>query len=364
MTDLRDRFRSARTMEAPDLWRRINRHRVEAGVDVDLGRDALEPRARIGAAAVAIAASVAAAMLVWSAFGKHAPTPLMQDPTPSPTGTSAARYQYLPPFFRETGPWHVRDSGMANAGDGATAWASNVAFDPSDLEPRAPAIPPATIEQLPPNGIVLTALVVTHENEAESGPWPPGSLEIPDLSDATVRGPQAEEPPGDYAVYQVDGYASIRVYFGSPDPTSEAVAAAQLELDTLAVPPTCPVPTEGSFPDTMKLSADQGAPGSSVTVTSVIPYQLPDNSYDRKADTVVELWWDANPGDWVQLFADPGSVPGTLLGSGGTGSCFLSVTITIPPDAVPGDHQIVALSTDVDRTGAALFGTAVVHVTG
>lgn len=363
MTDLRDRFRSAKTMPAPDHWSRITERRIDASLDLE-GRQHASGRARVGAAAVAIAVSVAASLLLWSAFQRSSPVPLGQSPTPTATYTPAGTFRYLFPFFRATGSWHVHDSGMAKAGDGSTAWASNIAFDPSDLELRAPAIPPATIEQLPTDGIVLTALVVTHENEALNGPWPPGSLERPDLSDATVRGPQAEEPPGDYAVYQIDGYASIRVFFGSPDPTPEAVAAAQAELDTLEVPPTCPVPTDGSFPDTMRLSTGQGAPGSSVTVTSVIPYQLPDNSYDRKADTVIELWWDANPGDWVQLFADPGSVPGTLLGSGGTGSCFLSVTITIPPDAPPGDHQIVALSTDVDRTGATLFGTGVVSVTG
>lgn len=363
MTDLADRFRPAKSMPAPDDWPRIAHRQVEVGIDGETERIASRPRARIGAAAVAIAASVAAAVLLWSAFGRGSTTPFTQSATPSPAPSSTTDFRYLFPFFREMDTWHVHDTGEVSAQEGAVAWASNVPFDPADLGPRSPAIPLNTIAALPAEGIVLTALVVPSEDDAKSGPWPPGSLVRPNLADATVRGPQAEEPPGDYVVYQLDGYALIRVYFGDPKPSAEALAAAQAELDTLEVPPTCPVSAEGTFPHTLSLSADTVSPGTAVTVTGEIPFQGKDGSYDRAANSVIELWWDADRADWIELFADPEDSSSMLLGSGGSGSCFLSLTITIPPGAPLGDHQIVAIDTDTERTGAFLYGTAVVHVT-
>ena len=372
MTDLRERFRPAKELPAPDDWGRIA-GRVPQPLPEDVGRT--RPFVRIEAAAVAVAVSVAAALVLWSSFGGRSTVPLTESPTPSaaPAPSSPTDFEYLYPFFRGSDGWHVHDSGPAQLHDGSVGWAANVAFDPADLGPRAPAIPWYTISALPRDGIVLTALVVPAPsvNRAEAGPWPPGSLDRPLLADAAVRGQEAEEPAGDYTVYEIDGYALIRVYFGSPDPSQEALAAAQAELDTLEVPPTCPVSKEGTFPETMRLTTSTGeagptvtaAPGDTVTITGLIPFQREDGSYNRDADSVIELWWDADPAEWIDLVAEPRSTSATFLGSGGTGSCFLSVTITVPSDAAAGDHQIVAIDTDTQRTGAFLYGTAVVHVT-
>jgi hypothetical protein len=368
MRDLDERFRPARQLAAPELWSEVLRRAGEPGVtgtddrSIDRG-----PRGRIVAGVVASAIFVAAALFVWTAFRSGPPTSasLASGSSVTTTPGSPSNYRYLYPFFRETDEWHAHDQGEVPADAGAIAWASTIPFDPADLGPQAPAIPPSTIQQLPHDGVVLTAEVVPSAYDPTHGPWPPGSLDELDLSQATVRGREAEEPPGDYAVYEIDGaYVLIRAYFGTANPSQAVLDAAQAELDTLEIPPVCPVPAEGSFPDTMVFGATDVTPGETVSVFSLVPYQHEDGSYDRRADTVIELWWDADPETWTELLSETPPAGATLLGEGGSGSCFLSVTLTVPTDAAPGDHRVVALETNEARDEGTLFGTVVLHVAG
>ena len=290
--------------------------------------------------------------------------------TPSPSESNVSppffpedSVRYLYPFFAQRGAWEVTDSGQVSSGNASFAWASNVAIDPSDLGPRSPVIPPATIAGLPPDGVVLVAETTPWGYDPNAGPWPPGSLDRPSLQDAVVRGPQAEEPHGNYAVYFIDGYVTIRAYFGSPSPSPQVVADAQLELDTLEVPPTCPVPAKGSFPDTMDQAPTQGAVGTTITMTALLPFQNESGSYDRAASTVIELWWDADPAAWEQLMTSQPPASATLVAKGGEGSCFLSVSFTVPSNAAPGDHSILALETNAERTSGTPFGVSHFDVT-
>jgi hypothetical protein len=367
MPDLDERFRSARQVAPPQLWSEVLRR---AGEPRDADTDGWIERGpvtgRIVAGVVAFAIFVAAAIFIWAGFraDPSPPASLVPGSSVAMTPDSPSDYRYLYPFFRETDGWLVHDQGEVPAGGGAIAWASTIPFDLADLGPRAPAIPPRTIEQLPPAGVVLTAEVVPSASDPALGPWPPGSLGELDLAQATVRGREAEEPQGTYAVYEIDGaYVLIRAYFGTAHPPQASLDAAQAELDTLEIPPVCPVPAEGSFHDTMVFRATEVKPGETVSVFSLMPFQHEDGSYDRRADTVIELWWDADPQEWTQLLSETPPAGTSLLAKGGPGSCFLSVTLTVPMDAAPGDHQVVALETNEARDEGTLFGTAVLHVT-
>jgi hypothetical protein len=368
MPDLDELFRRAKQLPAPGLWSDVLR-RADGAEDLPV-EDASTYRGplagRIVAGVVAFAIFVAAAVFMWSEFraGPSTTVDVASGSSVTPSLGPSANYRYLFPFFQQLDGWHVHDSGLGPADSGSTAWASSIPFDPADLEPTAPAIPPNTIEQLPPEGIVLTAEVVPSAYDPTLGPWPPGSLDRLRLADAVVRAPNAEEPEGTYAVYEIDGpYVLLRVYFGSADPSQATLGAAQSVLDTLEVPPVCPVPAEGSFPDSMQVSPTDVRPGESVSVSALMPFQREDGSYDRMADGVVELWWDADPDHWEQLAGDPAATGATLLATGGEGSCFLSATLTVPTDASPGDHQIVALETNTARDSATSWGSFVLHVT-
>ncbi len=364
MTELERLFASAKQMTSPDLWPDIEHWERGQGVE---GR-AVAPRrvlSRVTSATVAVAAALAAFIFLWSAFrgqtqGAMDSPSVSQPPVPSFNKDSV---RYLYPFFAQTSGWNVTDSGQVSSGDAAVAWASNVPFDPSDLGPRSPAIPPSTIAGLPPDGVVLVAETTPWSYDPTAGPWPFGSLDRLSLQDAVVRGPQAEEPQGNYSVYVIEGYVNIRAYFGSPSPSPQVVAEAQSELDTLQVPPTCPVPAKGSFPDTMDEAPTQGPVGTTVTMTALLPFQKESGSYDTSASTVIELWWDADPAAWEQLMASQPPPPGTLVAKGGEGSCFLSVSFTVPSNAAPGDHSIVALETNAGRTSGTLFGVSHFDVT-
>jgi hypothetical protein len=366
MVDLDERFRRVKQLAAPDLWSDVLERAGAPAAPTPNGSMDRDPlHGRIIAGVVAFAVFLAAAVFAWMGFrADRAPhEPVSQPPVTLPGPPSD--YRYLYPFFRETAAWHVHDQGEVPADAGSVAWASTIPFDPADLDANAPAIPPATIEQLPPDGVVLTAEVVPSAFDPGLGPWPPGSFDGLRLAEATVRGPDAEEPPGSYAVYEIDGsYVLVRAYFGDAHPSPATLDATQAELDTLEIPPVCPVPAEGSFPETMVLGATDVTPGETVSVFSLMPFQHEDGSYDRPADTVMELWWDADPEAWEQLMGATPPAGATLLGTGGQGSCFLSTTFTIPVDADPGDHQFIALQTNEARDEGALFETAVIHVTG
>jgi hypothetical protein len=269
------------------------------------------------------------------------------DEDPSPVVNPPA-VEYATPFFPYREGWHTRDFGPVDRGSAAVAWASTVPFHPADRSDRAPAIPPWTIEQLPPDGIVVTALVTPWGWDPAAGPYPPEAQQPLDLGQATLRGPEAEEPPGDYSILEIQpGYVLVRVYFGVANPSAELVARAQRELDTLEIPPVCPMSAKGGFGAT--LSSTEGAPGDVVTIDGPMPFRHEDGSFDRSGDTQMIAWWNASPAD-AGLLSSVSSVkpsPATTgpllrLGEGGRGACSFSIGFTVP-DVPDGDYPIVVL---------------------
>ena len=287
---------------------------------------------------------------------------------PAEETDTTERLAYLTPFFIFTGTdgWHVKDNGWVAKGEAAIAWASTIAFNPDDLIESAPAIPPKTIAELPEDGIIVTAEVTPWSYDPSAGPYPPDGLEPFDLASVTPRGPEAEEPEGNYSVLEIDnGYVLVRVYLGKAFPSEALVRRAQSELDTLQVPPVCPVHTEGGFG--AMLSTESGTPGSTVAIQGLMPFQHEDGSYDTAGKTTMVAWWNAVSDDEPYLLpfstVQPSPVgPGEIvrLGDGGTGACSFTITFTVP-DVPSGDYPIVVIEEVPD--GGTLWASLTFHVT-
>jgi hypothetical protein len=275
---------------------------------------------------------------------------------------------YLPPYLAGGDGWNSRSSGPipATHQDGTVAWASTIPISEDDVRLRA-AIPPTTITELPPDGIVVTVEVVPSSFHDTSVPFPYADLSF-DLTTATRRGPEAEEPPGNYTVLQTenpDAATLVRVYFGSPNPSSELIAKAQAELDTLQLPPTCTTGGPGSY--AVSVSLTTASPGDVLTLTGTVPFQREDGSFDESGSGRMVAWWNVDPKDWEYLsFGSPSPSPavesqGILeLGQASMDTCTFSIPFTVPESA-PGAYPIVVLQQG--GGGAALEGSVIVQVT-
>ncbi len=129
--------------------------------------------------------------------------PLDSIPNEIAEGSTTSIERFYPPIFEGADGWVTSDSGFVERGTAATAWASTQPFDRADLQPRSPAIPVETISSLPPDGIVIVAIATPWAHDPAGGAYPEGSLDGLTLSGATQRPPEAEEPPGDYTVFDL-----------------------------------------------------------------------------------------------------------------------------------------------------------------
>jgi hypothetical protein len=284
----------------------------------------------------------------------------------SATGAAPTSAEYLPLVFPVFGNgWNVRNFDSVEEGTATKAWAATVAIDARDLGPRKPAIPVHTIESLPPGEAVIVALATPWSHDPDEGPYPPGRLDPLRLSDATIRGPVAEEPEGDYTIYDIQnrGHTTARVFFRGT-PTGAELEGAQAQLATLEVPPTCPVGYETTA------SPVDAAPGETVTLTGPMPFQRQDGSFDVEGRTIAIAWWNADQRDWGYLSSfstdSPSPVasgPIVRLGEGGVGQCSFSITFTVP-DVPPGDYPIVIIHEGPlpSPNGSALLASLSVRV--
>jgi WD40 repeat protein len=284
---------------------------------------------------------------------------------PVPEGqesTMSEGVAYLPPYLRADENWDSRSSRPAAAGNATWAWASTI---PLRREHEAVAIPTRTITALPRDGIVITALTVMSGYDLSLGPFP-FDLSGLSLTDARMRTRRAEEPPGDYAVLETYVEpALVRVYFGTPSPSERLIERARREVDTLQVPPICPVPARGGYG--AELSTDSGVPGDRVTVSGPMPFLREDGSYTPNDGTRMIVWWNGSPDDWPYLSSfsnvepspDTEGSPLLRLGEGGRDSCRFSVSFTVP-EVPPGDYPIVVLQEG--GGSSAIAASLVLHV--
>jgi hypothetical protein len=285
------------------------------------------------------------------------------------TSTTTRDEFFLAPHLAGGQGWDSVSSAPipASQRDGTTAWASTIPISHDDLGPRAPAIPPSTIAQLPQDGIVVTVEVVPSAFKDDSVPFPYADLSF-DLATATSRGPEAEEPPGDYTVLQTenaDAATLVRIYFGSQHPSPELVARAQSELDTLQLPPTCTTGGPGYY--AVSVSSTTASSGDVLTLTGSVPFQREDGSFDESGSGRMVAYWNADPKDWEYLFSgSPSPSPAVEgqaileLGKVPMDTCTFSIPFTVPESA-QGAYPIVVLQEG--GGGAALEGSVEVHIT-
>jgi hypothetical protein len=362
MIDLEERFRELIKPPAPDLWEDIQRREPQ--------RVRTPVASRLVAAAVALLVAGAAFAIVVRAFrpstGSTLPGPQTSSTSTSPTINQTPTV-FLAPHLDGASGWYSYSSVPAKEGDASYAWAATIPIDEADRSSGA-VIPPATIERLPADGAVVTVEVVPSSYMSSSVPFPYARRSY-ELDRATTRGPEAEEPPGDYSVFEIDdpnASSLIRVYFGSSSPSRGLVDRAQQELDTLQLPPACAAPATGGYG--VILTTDTGSPGDSITVSGPVPFQREDGSFDTTGDGQMIAWWNARPSDWEYLSSFSTTQPSPAvtgervvrLGDAGMDACTFSIAFTIP-EIPPGDYPIVVLQEG--GGSATLEGSAVLHVT-
>lgn len=290
---------------------------------------------------------------------------------PDDIGTGAAALSpesFLPPYLSGGDGWFTvsSDPVPANSESPAVVWASTTPVANEDVQLNA-NIPPSTITQLPRDGIVIAVQVIPAAFEDTSVPFPYADLSF-ELTKATERGPEAEEPPGDYAILQTesrDAATLVRVYFGSPHPSPQMVDRAQAELDTLQLPPTCTVGGPGSY--AVSASSTQASPGEVITLTGAVPFQYEDGSFNESGEGHMVAWWNVAPDDWSSAFTGASSSPPPAvegepiiqLGSAPMNTCSFDISFAVP-DAAPADYPV--LVTQEAGGGGTLEDSLVVHV--
>lgn len=269
----------------------------------------------------------------------------------TPTPTTSPDVVYFPPFLQGGSRWYTRSSNPAPGGDATVAWASTMVLKDDPAVRGTPAIPIDTISALPPEGIVITVLSTPWSLDPYDGPFPYADMKL-SLTTAGLRGPDTEEPPGEYAVIEIEAPpVLVRVYFGTPSPSQQLIDMAQRELDTLQLPPVCPAPGSGGYGAALSMAS--GAAGDVVRISGPMPFRFEDGSYDSGGDGFVTAWWNADPKDWPFLSSFSTTQPSPAvdgsriirLGEGGRGACSFSISFTVP-DVAPGEYPIVVLNED------------------
>lgn len=220
------------------------------------------PRRRRARQAALLVAAVAIALLLGSGLGFG----LGSSVTPS----GSARDNVVGYGFLPARSWNVVQSGAIAAGSKAHAVAANVPL----RETGAPdAVPYATLESLPHDGIVISATFGLRGDPGEDFRFPIGSLPLR-MSNAELVGPIAAPGITQYRLRAGVGGSNVdvRIYFGDATPSQRLLAAAERQLErlvvsseqvTIAARPTI-VPPDA--PVTIFGAVDNGQEGEEVTI--------------------------------------------------------------------------------------------------
>ena len=222
-------------------------------------------RIRLGWVTTVVA--VAVALLVGSGLGFG----LGSSVTPSGSaGTNFAGFGFIP-----ARGWTVVQSGLVGPAESGTAVAANVRLRPGD-ELRASTS--ATLESLPPNGIVVVATFTTRGDPGEDFSFEVQQLPL-QIEDATRIPPAVEAMAfatrlASYGLRAgVGGYnVDARIYFGTSPPSPEMLASAERQLSRLVVSServtifARPSLGRGGQAVTVFGSVDNGKTGEEVTV--------------------------------------------------------------------------------------------------
>jgi hypothetical protein len=126
--------------------------------------------------------------------------------------------------------WLTLQTGLATPARGAAALAANVPLRPEDLARKPGALPSTTVATLPPHGVVIVARLAPGAGSTQRPPARP-RLRLDDAVPVVVAGRPARRIRSSVAAYELE----VLVFFGAREPSAEAVADAQRELDRLVV---------------------------------------------------------------------------------------------------------------------------------
>jgi hypothetical protein len=173
---------------------------------------------------------VAVALLIGSGFGFGLGARSTSDGS---AGTTFVGSGFLP-----AKGWTVVQSGAVGSARAARAIATNVSLHPDDKVGRMPY---ATLEALPPGGVLILATFTTRGDPGEDARFDAHTLPLR-MAGAKTVSPRRDSLPfprrlGQYRVRAaVGGYnVDARVYFGSAQPPTRVVSAAQHQLSRLVV---------------------------------------------------------------------------------------------------------------------------------
>ncbi|MBA2641689.1 MAG: hypothetical protein H0U82_02015 [Actinobacteria bacterium] len=206
----------------------------------------------------------AGALLVGSGLGFGFASSL----TPSGSaGTPFAGTGFLP-----VRGWSVIQSGTVDANGASRAIAANVPLRPED---DLQDVPYATLESLPAGGVVIVATFTTRGDPGADFAYPVRVLPLTIAAAVPATGDRLPVPRelGQYRLQAGVGGTNVdaRLYFGSAQPSSRQLAAAQRQLNRLSVAsdrvtifarPTIADTT----PVTVFGSVDNGRAGEAVTI--------------------------------------------------------------------------------------------------
>ncbi|MEO8477780.1 MAG: hypothetical protein ABI572_12145 [Actinomycetota bacterium] len=168
---------------------------------------------------------------------------------PSPQGPGSVNS--LPvPVLSETQGWTTASTEPVvpdEEFDDPRSWASSVGFASEDgisngtIPVGANTLPESTLAALPPDGIVIVAMLGLPKDTSSPDPRYPDAVLPLQLSDAEIAHSWEGQSNLNVPVYRIgttlpDGTKlDVRVYFGSQHPGQATLSEAQAELDTLSL---------------------------------------------------------------------------------------------------------------------------------
>jgi hypothetical protein len=188
------------------------------------------------------------------------------------TPTSSAGTPFDGTGFLPARGWSVVQSGKIDASGASRAIAANVPLQPEDTSRD---VPYATLESLPAGGVVIVATFTTRGDPGADYLYPTRTLPLQVSGAVPVPGGvPLPQPLGEYRLRAgVKGTnVDARMYFGTAQPTGDMLAAAQRQLNRLAVAServtifARPAVTDGTSAVDLFGSVDNGNAGETVTI--------------------------------------------------------------------------------------------------
>jgi hypothetical protein len=250
--------------------------------------------------------------------------------------------------FEQAPGWNVvtSDPSIADQPGAPEAWAANVPFAPSDLSPGIAQYtdPRHTIENLPPDGIVITTgmPLETGNPFPSNATFPEGNLPL-HLEQAPFSGWEGQARQ-DLSMSVINAtvngwWVNVTAIFGTKDPSDALIQEANDEVARLMIP--APPVTTDAFdefgihmqrPDGWYGSLTEWSASAPILETSTVPItDLYDGSSARKALGPEDLFIVLAENDALAAHYEPVALPISVRPEDGCPTCEVNDDGTSPP---------------------------------